>query len=202
MIIYGSRSVKQAVEQLSDPCPHCGTANSTELYVFQKYAHVFWIPFFPIGKTAVSQCNHCKQILKKNEMPSSMLHAYDRIKAKTRVPVWTFAGLALVGVLITAGFVTDKQKDEKNAKLIQAPAAGDVFEVRTKEGQYTLMKIAEVKGDSLFIQLHQYETNKIKGLRDLRQKGESAFSEDMFVLLKADVQAMLKDGEILDIERK
>lgn len=201
MIIYGSRSVKQAVEQLSEPCPHCGTSNSLELYVFQKYAHVFWIPFFPLGKTAVSQCNHCKQILKKDEMPSSMLHAYDRIKTKTRVPVWTFAGLALVGVLIAVGFVSDKQKDEKNAKLIQSPAAGDVFEVRTKEGQYTLMKVAEVKGDSLFIQLHQYETNKLKGLADLKRKGESGFTEEVFVLLKDDVKAMLKDGEIIDVVR-
>lgn len=201
MIIYGSRSVKQAVEQLSESCPHCGTSNSIELYVFQKYAHIFWIPFFPMGKTAVSQCNHCKQILKKDEMPSSMLHAYDRIKAKTRVPVWTFAGLALVGALVVVGFVSNKQKDEKNAKLIQAPAAGDVFEVRTKEGQYTLMKVAEVKGDSLFIQLHQYETNKLKGLADLKRKGDSGYTDEVFVLLKDDVKAMLKDGEIMDVIR-
>lgn len=201
MIIYGSRSVKLAVEQVSDSCPHCGTANSIELYVFQKYAHVFWIPFFPIGKTAVSQCNHCKQILKKDEMPSSMISAYDRIKAKTRIPVWTFAGLALVGALILVGFVSNKQKDEKNAKLIQAPATGDVFEVRTKEGQYTLMKVAQVKGDSLFIQLHQYETNKLKGLADLKRKGESGYTEEVFVLLKEDVQAMLKEGEIMDVIR-
>lgn len=201
MIIYGSRSVKLAVEQVSDSCPHCGTANSIELYVFQKYAHVFWIPFFPIGKTAVSQCNHCKQILKKDEMPSSMISAYDRIKAKTRIPVWTFAGLALVGALILVGFVSNKQKDEKNAKLIQAPATGDVFEVRTKDGQYTLMKVAQVKGDSLFIQLHQYETNKLKGLADLKRKGESGYTEEVFVLLKEDLQAMLKEGEIMDVIR-
>jgi hypothetical protein len=130
-----------------------------------------------------------------------MISAYDRIKAKTRVPIWTFAGLAMVGVLITVGFVSNKQKDEKNAKFIQAPAAGDVFEVRTKEGQYTLMKVAQVKGDSLFIQLHQYETNKLKGLADLKRKGESGYTEEVFVLLKEDVQAMLKGGEIMDVIR-
>jgi hypothetical protein len=201
MIIYGSRSIKQAVEHISDACPHCGTTNSTELYVFQKYAHVFWIPFFPMGKTGVSQCNHCKQILKKDEMPSSMLQAYDRIKAQTRVPIWTFAGVALVGVMIAAGFVSDKQKDERNATLIQAPATGDVFEVKTKEGQYTLMKVADVRGDSLLIQLHQYETNKLTGLADLKRKGDAGYTEEVFVVLKDDVKAMVKDGEIIEIIR-
>lgn len=201
MIVYGSRSTQLAKENLTEPCPHCNTANSTELYVFQKYAHVFWIPFFPIGKTAVSQCNHCKQILKKEEMPSSMLQAFDRIKTQTKAPIWTFAGLALIVVLVAVGFVNDKQTDKRNAKFIESPAAGDIYEVKTKEGNYTLMKLTEVKGDSILIRLHQYETNKRTGLTDLKQKGEAAYSEDVFVLPKSAVRDMLKDGEILEVIR-
>lgn len=202
MIVYGTRSSKQAVESIAEACPHCGTTHNTELYVFQKFAHVFWIPFFPIGKTGVSQCNHCKQILKKEEMPSSFLVAYDNIKAKTRIPVWTFSGLALVAVLMAVGFVSDKQKDERNAKLILAPQAGDVFEVKTKEGQYTLIKVNAVYGDSIIVQPNQYETNKISGLADLRSKGEAGYSEEEYVFLKDELKRMVKEGEIIDIERK
>src|SRR6185369_8201835 len=100
MIVYGRKATQIAKELIVEKCPNCGTMNSVELYVFQKYAHVFWIPFFPIGKTAVSQCAHCKQSLKLKEMPLELRTAYDHVKQQAKTPIWTFSGLALVVVLI------------------------------------------------------------------------------------------------------
>jgi hypothetical protein len=70
------------------------------MHVFQRYAHIFWIPFFPIGKTGASQCGHCKQVLKEKEMPSSLKMAFDDVKSRTKTPYWTFAGVAIIVVLI------------------------------------------------------------------------------------------------------
>jgi hypothetical protein len=202
MIIYGSRTKQLAKEALLDKCPNCGTQNSVELYVFQKYAHVFWIPFFPFGKTAVSQCSHCKQVLKLKEMPSSLRGAYENLQSQAKTPVWTFSGLVIVAVLITTGILNDQKNDAKNAKLVLAPQSGDIFEVKTKENQYTLYKIENIAGDSAFIRINQFETNKVSGLADLRSKGESAYSEDVYLFSKAELKVMLEKGEILDIQRK
>jgi hypothetical protein len=202
MIIYGSKSKQLAKELLTDKCPNCGTQNCVELYVFQKYAHVFWIPFFPAGKTAVSQCNHCKQVLKLKQMPSSLKGSYENLKLQTKTPIWTFSGVAIVAALFAVGFVNAKKNDARNAKLILAPQSGDVYEVKTKENQYTLYKVENITGDSALIRINQFETNKLSGLTDLKNKGENGYSEVLSSFSKSELKEMLQKGEILDIDRK
>jgi phage terminase large subunit GpA-like protein len=66
MIIYGQRATKTGHQSLyNTTCHHCNSKNSLEMYTFSRYFHVFWIPFFPYRKEALTQCNHCKQILNK-----------------------------------------------------------------------------------------------------------------------------------------
>jgi len=202
MIIFGSNTKQIAAETSPDQCPNCGAYNSVQLYVLQKYAHVFWIPFFPTGKSIVSQCNNCKQALKLKEMPSSMALSSGNLKSQSKTPVWTFAGLALVVALVTLGIINDKKKDEKNSRLVLAPHTGDIFEIKTDQDQYTLYKIDDVQGDSVFIRINNYETNKLTGLDDLKRKGETAYSEDVFSITKADLKKMLDKGDVIDIERK
>lgn len=199
MIIYGIRNKELIKEHITDKCPDCGTQNSIDMHVFQKYAHVFWIPFFPLGKTGVSQCDHCKQVLKLKEMPSSLANTYENLKSQTKTPIWTFTGLALVAVLITIGIISDKKKDERNAQLILTPRAGDIFEIKTKDNQYTLYKVDQVEGDSIFVQASNYEVNKLTGLNDLKKKD---YSSDIYGFSKTELKEMFNKGEIIDIDRK
>ncbi|MFZ4798645.1 MAG: hypothetical protein ACOYMA_14195 [Bacteroidia bacterium] len=199
MIVYGSKSKVLATENLMDKCPNCGTQNSVELSVLQKYGHVFWIPFFPMGKTGISNCSHCKQVLELKEMPDNIKVSYENLKPSTKTPIWMFSGLALVAVLIIFGVITNKKKGEKNAQLIITPQSGDIFEIKTKDNQYTLYKIDQVVGDSVFVQTNNYETNKLTGLNDLKSK---EYSEDVVGYTKAELKQMLDNGEIIDIERK
>jgi hypothetical protein len=202
MIVYGTKNKELAKEIITDKCPNCGTQNSIDMHVFQKYAHVFWIPFFPTGKTGVSQCDHCKQVLKLKEMPASLKDDYENIKARFKTPLWMFSGLALVAALVAIGIISEKQKGEKNAKFIHAPVAGDIFEIKTKESQYTLYKVDEVNGDSVFVRINNYETNKATGINDLKKKGDSVYSEEAYGFSKNELKQMLEKGEIMDIDRK
>ncbi|MDB5279935.1 MAG: zinc-ribbon protein [Ferruginibacter sp.] len=202
MIVYGTKSTQLLKETLIERCPNCSTPNSIEMHIFQKYAHIFWIPFFPIGKTAISQCGHCKQVLKLKEMPVSLKTDYENLKLQTKTPVWTFAGAALLAIAITAGVISDRKNDEKNATLILLPKAGDIFEVKTKASQYTLYKVSAIEGDSAIVRINNFETNKISGLADLKSKGDTAYAEDEFAYSKKELKAMLDKGEIIDIDRK
>ena len=198
MVVYGTKATQLAKETVTEKCPNCGTQNSIEMYVFQKYAHVFWIPLFPTGKTAVSECSHCKQVLKQKEMPAALKASYDNVKAQSKTPIWTFSGLALLAVLISFGVYTDKQNAALNAKLILEPRAGDIFEIKTVDNNYTLYKVESVVGDSVLIAANNFETNKMSGLRDLKVKG---FSTELFSYHKNELKTMLESGEIMDIER-
>ena len=83
-----------------------------------------------------------------------------------------------------------------------APQSGDIFEIKTRDNQYTLYKVENIEGDSAFIRANQFESNKISGLADLKRKGEGAYSEFVFPVAKTELKQMLEKGEILDIERK
>jgi len=100
MIIYGWRSTQVATEDIAETCPSCTNRNTLRMYVFQKYAHIFWIPFFPLGKSGASQCGHCQQVLKSKQMPSDVRLAYDNVAAKAKIPYWTFAGVAIIAIII------------------------------------------------------------------------------------------------------
>src|ERR1700753_1324743 len=100
MIIYGWKSSQVATEDLAESCPHCSSRNSLRLFVFQKYAHIFWIPFFPIGKYGATQCGHCKQVMRSKQMTPDVRLAYDNVATRTKVPYWTVVGLGSVGVFI------------------------------------------------------------------------------------------------------
>jgi hypothetical protein len=201
MIIYGSKATQLAKETGMEGCPSCGTLNSMDLYLFQKHAHVFWIPLFPIGKTGASQCTHCKQVLKRKEMPAAMQLQYDNLKAQSKTPLWTFAGSAVIAVLIVIGIINEAKNDARNARLVVAPQRGDVFNIKTKERQYTLYKVAEVAGDSALIRINHFETNQQSGLEDIKAKGDSAYSNEVYPFSKGELKVMLDNGEILDIER-
>ena len=201
MIIYGSRAKQLAKETLAEKCPNCGSY-SVDLYVFQKYAHVFWIPFFPMGKIAVAQCTSCKKAWNKNEFSETAKYAYQNLKAQTKTPVWTYAGISIVAIIIALTFFNEQKKNERNNKLILAPQAGDIFSVKSKKDSYTLYKVTTVRGDTVLLRMNEYETNQESGLSDLKRKGENGFSEVMLPYTKAELKAMFDKGEIIDIERE
>lgn len=202
MIIFGSKATLVATENLLDKCPNCGTERSVQLAVFQNYAHIFFIPLFPMGKTGATECAHCKQVLRKKEFPDQVRRSYTNLKSASKAPLWTFSGLGLLAIFIVFGGIMSKQKDEKNAAWILAPQEGDVYEIKLDYKQYTLYKVHEVVGDTVFVMPNEYETDKIKGLRAMKNKGDAGFVQEFFPLLKEDLKIMLESGELLDIDRK
>lgn len=203
MIIYGSRTTHLTTDKVDEPCTNCGTSGSVYMNVYQRYAHVFWIPLFPVGKKAVSQCQHCKQALKTEEMPHSYRQAYKELKTGVRTPLWTFIGLVLIAGLVGMGVMSSKRQSERNAVYIGSPQKEDVYEVKLGEGQYTLYKVQEVTGDTVYLLLHQYETNKITGISDLKKKGDTGYSYDeVLAVTIPELKRMHEKGTIIDVERK
>ena len=202
MIIYGSRAKQLAKETISESCPHCQTPNSIDMYVFQRYAHVFWIPFFPVGKTGASQCGHCKQVLKLRQMPSSLRIAYDNVAARTKTPYWTFALSAIIAALIINGIIQSGMHDARTSKLVQAPQPGDILEVKKGAEIYTLYKVADVRSDSFSVYPLMYSVTKQSGLSKLESGQYAQYSEERKMYPRELLSVLLHKGEILDVIRK
>ncbi|WP_121810131.1 hypothetical protein [Mucilaginibacter kameinonensis] len=202
MIIYGIKAKLLKSEITSDTCPNCNTANSIQMNVFQRWAHIFWIPFFPIGKTGVSQCLNCKQVLKLKEMPASLKLSYDNLKVQTKIPVWTFAGCFLIVIGSIFFYISEKQKSKKVNQWVLSPQKNDVFHIKLKNDHYTLYKVNKVSGDSVYLALNKYEVDREDGLDDIAAKGDTAYDSAQEGIAKPFLVEMAKEGTILDIERK
>lgn len=202
MIIYGTKAKLLKAEITSDPCPNCNTANNIQMNVFQRWAHIFWIPFFPIGKTGVSQCLHCRQVLKLKEMPASLKLSYDNLKTQTKIPVWTFAGCFLIVIGSIFFYISEKQKVKKVNQLVLSPQKNDVFHIKLKNDHYTLYKVNKVSGDSVYLALNKYEVDREDGLDDIAAKGDTGYDSAQEGIAKPFLVEMAKEGAILDIERK
>ena len=107
MIIYGSRGKHLISEEVGGvECTHCKQQATHIISVFGRYAHIFWIPFFPLGKKGVSECNHCKRTLEPKEMSASLKLVYQKINGVTKTPFWFWSGLILIGVLFILPMIT------------------------------------------------------------------------------------------------
>ena len=193
MIIYGSKAVHLVSAQpTSITCPSCGTPGSLIISTFRRHAHIFWIPLFPIGKTGVSQCQHCKQVMKVKEMPNNIRKEYEYIKDEKRGPLWQFAGLGLIVVLVTWGGITTSQHKELVVQYLADPLTGDVYEYKVEAGHYSTFKILGVTPDSVYVSPNEYETNKMTGVDDIN-KAEN-YSDEVYGMARTDIDEMYQQG--------
>jgi len=200
MIIYGTRATHIKSEQLRNAvCPNCETRGQMTASVYSRHAHVFWIPFFPVGNTGVLECQHCHKGYKPIELPEKARMEYNNFRRAVRTPIWKFAGLALVALLIGWGLYSDKMNDEKVAELVENPMMFDKYTFKTETSYYSTFKVVQVFKDSIYINYNDYETDKKSGIRKIDI--EENYQDDIFVLTNEDLKIMHDSGSIQDIER-
>jgi hypothetical protein len=166
--------------------------------VFNRYAHIFWIPTFPIGRRGGAQCSQCGQAWAPKDMPHFLKLQYDQMVGQTRIPLWNWIGLAGIVVLVTT-ISYNVGVHEGNEKLyIANPLKGDVYKFKTETGGYSLMKVIDVTRDSVWVQYNQFETDKMSGVYKLNMK---PYEEDTYVLSKGQISDLYESKKIYDVTR-
>lgn len=199
LYLIGHKSIPLKTETVFEKCTCCGSENSVTVTVYQKYVFFFWIPFLPAGKTGISECSVCKQVLQEKAMPENLRATYQRLKSESRIPIWMFSGAVLLVLLIGYLTLQENKRKEASAKMIEAPAVGDVLEVKNKDKQYTLTKIIDIKKDSIFLISSNYLSADLTGLASLK---DSTYGSEVSYVSKADLKALFDKGEILNVDRK
>lgn len=200
MIIYGSRAVHVNSAQIAGAqCPSCGTQGSFVTSVFAKYAHVFWIPMFPLGKVTIAECNHCKRTLTLKEMPPDLKNAAVAIETKSSTPKWAFTGIGIVVLFMIYANISGNRHNEDKKLFISSPKIGDIYKYTTKNGTYSLLRVAQVTGDSVFVEHNQYEITRMSKLYKI-DKADNYLPIEVGIL-KAELKKKFDSGEIFDIDR-
>lgn len=122
MIIYGRKASKIAELNIQNStCPHCENTGTQHISVFGKYAHIYWIPFFPLGKEVVAECAHCKRTISQKEFSSNLKTRYEEQKDQVKRPIWHWAGVGVIAALILLFNIVDATtEDDPREKLLDA----------------------------------------------------------------------------------
>ncbi len=200
MIIFGSRAVHIKSGQLKEvTCPSCGTKGSVVLNIYRRHAHVFWIPVFPMGKKGATQCQHCKNVLRPNEMPEEIKREFDIFKREAKGPVWQFFGLGVIVALAVLISILGERDKKKEVEYIKAPKKGDVYEYKIKARSYSTFKVIGVSNDSVFVVPNEYEINRISKIYKIK-KTEN-YSNNSYGIARDKLNEMHTSGDIINIDR-
>ncbi len=176
LFFFGTGNTRVSTTPLPNlACAHCGTVGSVSTTVFSRYFHFFWIPAFPIGKTSVTVCQHCKQTLTLGEMPEAYRPPVYTLQAQARTPLTNFALLLLAGlaVVLIMGLVLFGPRKPAAAAADKTPAAepataatppdpasveataGTRYKVNLADGgrKYALVEVTKVTPDSVYFRM-------------------------------------------------
>jgi len=200
MIIYGHNSSNlENSKPNSLKCPSCENNGTTSLHLFGKYATLFWIPMFPMGKNVASECDHCKVVLEKKQMPQEFNLHIENLKGKAKTPIWNWVGLTIIVGVINWATLQSQQHDKDVLVYAEAPAVHDLYDVKLDNGSYTTYKVTDIENDSIHFKMNEYEINKSSKLHQI-DKDEN-YSDDVYTMHKSFLIELKKDGTIMDISR-
>ncbi|ERJ57924.1 hypothetical protein [Sphingobacterium paucimobilis] len=107
IFFFGTRSTQIAAHEAKANCTHC-QQEAVWLFVYQHYFHIFWIPAFPLWRSTVSVCGHCKQTLTKRDFLPELQEDYTIVKQQAKTPWWTFFLLIAVVLLIVGSTILSR----------------------------------------------------------------------------------------------
>ena len=200
MIFFGKKASVLKIEKIFGlTCPSCQTQGSIHGAVVGNYAHVYWIPTFPTGRTVTAQCEHCRKTFDAAEMPPQMHDAIAPLLSETKSPLKHFSGLMVIGGLVLLGAYIGMKNDAENKKYLVEPAVGDVYEIQIEYKDYTTKKVLRVTADSVFLAENEYSVNKKTGISSINK--EKNYVDTGFGYSRAELPKLMSNGTIMDINR-
>ncbi len=200
MARFGIKEAKKRTELklTACTCPNCFEEDTLYAEIFPRYFHVYWVPVFPIGKYALAQCDNCGHVIQQRDFPEELKPQIKESKKSIKLPLKYFTGSILITLFLIYGFIRRSQVNNRDISYIAQPALGDLYGIRIKGG-YTLLKVADIKGDSTGF--YQTPDKITKYLKLKRLQREAKFGSDTIYYLKSSLFDMLEEGELVGVER-
>lgn len=204
MIFYGTNSSNLDSGTLQNvQCPHCDNVTTFSYDVFGRYAYVYWIPFFPLGKTSVAECSHCKATYKIDNNVPEIKKAFDRKMEvnPVKTPIKHFSFSFILGIIVVGSILYGMKTDSDTSDFAQAPKVDDIYLEVTTSGKYSCSKITKVTKDSIYVMQNNIEYDKKSGVSKLVDGTEGAFDMPYQMSVK-EYQDLVKEGKtIYEVKR-
>lgn len=202
MIFFGTKaSTIKNGQIININCPHCETNSSMIYSVFGKYAHIYWIPFFPYKKITLTECTNCKKTFEYKELPENIKTKIDREKERNpvKIPIWMFSGLFILVGIISFGFYNSYQNDINDAEYIKNPKVGDVYYIKMTDREFTTARVDKTTRTEIYLTNNDYVTDLESGIDEIEKNENYTKYKDTVSFIQ--IQEAFKDNLIISIKR-
>ena len=208
IIFYGSKSSHLKSAFLDDAvCPSCETAGQMVMSVFAFYAHVFWIPLFPLYKKVYANCNHCNAEYELKEMSPDLRTQCVKFRKAQKFPIWHFLGVAAVCLFIIFAVIEGNQNSNQQNSYLKNPQVNDVYVIQyenedySTDEAYSTMKIVEITSDSIYFADNNFFAERNAKVSTIDEDENYNF-EDLLGFTHEKLIELKKEGIIMSIQRK
>jgi hypothetical protein len=198
MLIFGVGEKELLSKPINICCQNCKSENTSKIKVAVNYFDLFWIPIFPLNKKVRIICSACNFQNDLASLPEEFKDKADKLKNSIKNPKWLFAGTFLI-ILAAMFFTFQGIRKAGIEEMINAPKAGDIYEIITVNNYYSLLAIVKVSGDSIFVCFHNYEYGNKAGLTELHKTKD--FDRQAYLYFKDELIYNFRDGLILNVIR-
>lgn len=200
MLIGGKNSTKTLFKKLNGACPNCGN-QTLGIQVYQKYGHLFWIPFVPLYKIGILHCTHCKLALEKNEIPAELRPEFEILKSEAPIPKWTFTGLFLFLCLIVYVFFFSVKNEKEQDALFNNPKVGDYYQgTLLLDKQYVIYKLVSIEPNEYKLLVSNYQSENAYGWIAIKNK--NSYSSDTIITDEKGFKDFRTHGQFINVIRE
>jgi hypothetical protein len=202
IIFYGTKSshVKSESSEVG-VCPSCETYGQMITSVYANYAHVFWIPLFPLYKKVYATCEHCETVFELNEMAPDLRNQCVKFRRRQRFPLWHFTGIITVCCVILFGLLYDSNTSRQQNYYLANPQNNDVYVVQYDDEHYSTMKIVEITSDSIYFAENEYYADNNTTVETI-DEDENYDYEELLSFTIEELKILKKERYIFSIKRK
>ena len=202
MILYGSKGMHLRTAPLpGTSCPSCATSDALKTSVYSRYARVYFIPSFPVSKTALTQCDHCQQAWEEKALPAQLQPAVRALRKDTRFPLWHWAGVGVLVLGLAGASLAGRYHERDRVAWLAAPHAGDIYTVHSPgdSPKYSLLKVVSAKGNTVEVVGNEYETDDSAPVTELHSPEKYGKENESLTVL--DLRIMHNKGQLTDVDR-
>jgi hypothetical protein len=161
MIFFGRKSTTLKTGHINHvSCPDCQEQTRMDFTIMGKYAHIWWIPAFPMGKEKIIECTYCFKTYKFKELPEVIKQKLALKTQDVKSPIWNYTGLIIFTMLLGLAFYQSNRHNAKQDGLKSDPKIGDIYTIKRPNSNYSTMKIEKVTTDSIYFSLNNLTVTK------------------------------------------
>lgn len=205
MIIYGTGTKNLGTKRIPGVKSPYDETQDIEIIGVAKYAHIFWIPLFPYSKKVYPYCPSSQIEIHKNDIPQRTVDKIKEVKKTMKTPVYLYAGLIILALLIGYLAYDDYEHEKQFAKNITDIKATDVLVIKNEDATYSFAKVSTVIEDTVFFNLSNYVyeggTPSEYRLNKEKRDVEDFYNEEIYYFLKQTIDSLYEVGDIYDLYR-